>query len=360
MSWSETVDDVEFLQELVSIPSVSGEEDLLAEHLSWRMSVLGYDVHRDAAGNVVGEIGDSRAEQHIVLLGHIDTVPGLLPVRREGGYLYGRGTVDAKGPLAVFALSGSRVASRWRTTRLTVIGAVSEETESAGAHYLAETMPRPSFAIIGEPSSWQGITVGYKGMLSVVFKMRQPSGHGASGRAVPAEAAVVFWSQLKEHGLAYSNGRRWRFDSLDATLRAVNTWSDGLEQGVEMDIGLRTPPGLDVQALRQHMQEWCGSAELTFPYSEPAYQAQKNTRPVRALLRSIRAEGGRPTFRLKSGTSDMNVVGPVWGCPIVAYGPGDSALDHPPHERLEIGEFLRAVAVLARALDILAGEASST
>ena len=109
-----------------------------------------------------------------------------------------------------------------------------------------------------------------------------------------------------------------------------------------------------------HVRGLCGSGELTFPYGEPAYAAQKNTRPVRALLRSIRADGGRPTFKLKSGTSDMNVVGPVWGCPIVAYGPGDSGLDHTPHERIEIGEFLRAISVLVRALAILAGEASTS
>ena len=39
----------------------------------------------------------------IVLLGHMDTVPGDIPIRREGDVLYGRGSVDAKGPLAAFS-----------------------------------------------------------------------------------------------------------------------------------------------------------------------------------------------------------------------------------------------------------------
>jgi LysW-gamma-L-lysine carboxypeptidase len=47
----------------------------------------------------------------------------------------------------------------------------------------------------------------------------------------------------------------------------------------------------------------------------------------------------------------MNVVGPAWGCPIVAYGPGDSSLDHTPEERIELAEYLRAVRVLS---DVLA------
>ena len=49
----------------------------------------------------------------------------------------------------------------------------------------------------------------------------------------------------------------------------------------------------------------------------------------------------------------MNVVGPAWGCPIVAYGPGDSSLDHTPHEHIQIEEFLRGVDVLSHALETL-------
>jgi LysW-gamma-L-lysine carboxypeptidase len=105
-----------------------------------------------------------------------------------------------------------------------------------------------------------------------------------------------------------------------------------------------------VAALQQAMGEWRDGAEVTFPYSEQPFRAQKNTPVVRALLRAIRAAGGRPRFKLKTGTSDMNVVGPAWGCPIVAYGPGDSSLDHTPDEHIAVDEFRRAVDVLAQAL----------
>jgi LysW-gamma-L-lysine carboxypeptidase len=62
----------------------------------------------------------------------------------------------------------------------------------------------------------------------------------------------------------------------------------------------------------------------------------------------------QPGFVVKTGTSDMNVVGPVWGCPIVAYGPGDSALDHTPHEQLDLREFWTAVQVLEASMRHLA------
>jgi len=97
------MDEVVFLEELISIPSPSGQEDAVAEYLVRQMAALGFRARRDEVGNVVGTLGDAEAERAILLLGHIDTVPGLVPVRWEGDWLYGRGSVDAKGPLAAFA-----------------------------------------------------------------------------------------------------------------------------------------------------------------------------------------------------------------------------------------------------------------
>jgi LysW-gamma-L-lysine carboxypeptidase len=347
------MNQIAFLEELLSIPSPSGEEDAVAEHLVGQMMVLGFRAYCDEVGNVVGAIGDSEADRTIVLLGHMDTVPGLIRVRREEDRLYGRGAVDAKGPLAAFVLAAAQVAPRLDGVRVVVISAVEEEARSRGAHHLARTMPPPDCVIVGEPSGWQGITLGYKGTLGVNYRLVQPAGHSAGEQTVPAEKAVAFWNQVVAYARKRNGDRMGRFSTLDPALREVRTFGDGLEEGVEMHIGLRLPPGCDVLALQQQLRAWCDGAELSFPYGEPPFQAEKNTPPVRALLQAIRAEGGRPRFKLKTGTSDMNVVGPAWGCPIVAYGPGDSALDHTPDEHIEIGEFRRGVDVLARALEAL-------
>ena len=49
----------------------------------------------------------------------------------------------------------------------------------------------------------------------------------------------------------------------------------------------------------------------------------------------------------------MNIAGPGWDCPIVAYGPGDSALDHTPDEHIDLDEYLLAVDVLTAVLESL-------
>jgi LysW-gamma-L-lysine carboxypeptidase len=217
-------------------------------------------------------------------------------------------------------------------------------------------MPPPDCVIVGEPSGWDGITLGYKGSLSVEYRLVKPASHSAGKQTAPVEEAVAFWNDLKEHAVAVNRGRSHRFDTLDPTLRAIRTFGDGLEDGVEMRIGLRLPPGADALALQERMKTRCDGAALSLLDSAPPFKAEKNSPLVRALLRAIRAEGGRPRFKLKTGTSDMNVVGPAWGCPIVAYGPGDSSLDHTPDEHIEIAEFRRGVHVLTRALETLVGE----
>ncbi len=96
------------------------------------------------------------------------------------------------------------------------------------------------------------------------------------------------------------------------------------------------------------------SCTLTFSGEEQAFQSTRTTPLARIMSRAIRAGGGQPTFKLKTGTSDMNVVGPGWGDNIVAYGPGDSRLDHTPQEHIVLSEYLQAIDVLERALRELA------
>ena len=348
------MDEIAFLKSMLSIYSPSGEEDGVATYLLKEMTALGFQADRDEVGNVVGAIGDPEGEREIVLLGHMDTVPGIVPLREKAGRLYGRGAVDAKGPLAAFVLAAARVGPQLRGTRLRVIGSVEEEAHGRGARHLARTIPAPYCTIIGEPSAWEGITVGYKGMLSLDYQGLQPGGHSAGENPGPAEKAVAVWNRLMLYAEQRNGGDFGRFNTVDPALRDFCTFSDGLNEGVNMNIVVRLPPGLEAATLEQEIRSWCNVAHLTFYPSDPPFETCKNTPVVRAMLQAIRGKGGRPRFKLKTGTSDMNIVGPAWGCAIVAYGPGDSSLDHTPQEHVEIEEFRRGTDILAQTLETLA------
>ena len=107
---------------------------------------------------------------------------------------------------------------------------------------------------------------------------------------------------------------------------------------------------MDTDELLDTIRSLAGDADLRINGLQEGYRSDKKSALVPPFLRAIRAEGGTPRFTLKLGTSDMTVVGPVWKCPIVAYGPGDAALDHTPEERIVLDEYLRAVRILAGVL----------
>ena len=354
------MDDVRFLESMLRIPSLSGRESELSEWLVDRMADLGLESSRDAVGNAIGIAGDADAARTILLLGHMDTVRGQVPVHRDGDRLYGRGAVDAKGPLAAMILAASRVAQSLAGVRIVVVGAVEEEAHGRGAQYLRRTMSPPNLAIIGEPSGWEGITIGYKGLLAVHHRWQSSVTHGAADHRTPAEQAVDFWDHVRARAAELSAGRTGAFHTLTPSLREIHTFSDGIRAWSEMDLVLRLPPELSPTTVREALASRHPDEHVSFPYAELAHRSSKNSALVRAFLGSIRAESGRPRFKLKTGTSDMNVVGPAWGCPIVAYGPGDSNLDHTPDEHIEIPEYRRAIDVLVGALERLASESATT
>lgn len=341
---------LDLLEGLVRIPSLSTQEEQAVAWLVERMADLGFQAERDAAGNAVGVRG--AGPHQIVLLGHIDTVPGDIPVRREDGKLYGRGSVDAKGPLATFVAAAARaqLPADWQVV---VVGAVEEEAASSkGAHYAA-TRYQPDMCVIGEPSHWDRVTLGYKGRLLIHYRLRQPMSHTAGKNPGAPEIAVEFWNRLAGWCAAFNQGRPRAFDQALPSLRHIRSDSDGLYDSLTMTIGVRLPLDLAPETLADAVTSWAGEASLTFTGHEAAYRAEKNTPLVRGFVQAIRSLGGTPAFKDKTGTSDMNVVGPRWRCPIVAYGPGDSALDHTPDEHLALDEYLRAVEVLSLVLEAL-------
>ena len=334
------------LQEMLEIYSPSGEEGDLGGYLVTQMRALGFRAYQDAVGNAIGVLGEGNRE--IVLLGHMDTVGGFIPIRLEDGRLYGRGAVDAKGPLATSILAAARVGPL-PDTRIVVVGAVEEEAASKGARYLIGEFS-PQAVIICEPSGWRHVTLGYKGHLLVTYRLAAPMRHSTAEGPSASERAVGFWTHLMDYARAFNQGERFRFHTVDASLHRITALNGGFEEEVAMNMTLRIPFGLDVPAFKEHMRQWADGAAVGFSSEYVPFKAGKNNTLVRAFLKAIRARGGRPTFKVKLGTSDMNLVGPVWDCPVVAYGPGDSSLAHTPEEHIIVEEFYQAIEIMEEVL----------
>ena len=386
------------LARLVEIPSFSGDELEASSYLVAAMRSLGYDRYEvDAAGNAVGELGPEDAARTVVLLGHIDTVYGDIPVRVEkredGPVLYGRGSVDAKGPLATFATAAARLGSDWANNhdiRIVVVGAVEEEAAtSKGARFIRDRFngrnePTPDYCIIGEPSGTTRLTLFYKGRILLEMKAALPMMHSAGPNPGVATTAVDLWNWICAYRDSFNRDKVKIFDQLLPSLRELRTWTDeAMHDCVWTKIGIRLPLDFQADEFLTELWYWArervethsplpsppfvkgadaapkeflfGNDELEMAFCvhgyEPAWRSSRNSPLVRGFLAAIREQTDeRPRFVSKSGTSDMNVVGPAWQCPIVAYGPGDSSLDHTPNEHIYLDDYWQAVLILEAAL----------
>ena len=338
---------------LVSQYSPSGHEQGAVEWLVARMKSLGYDdAFVDEAGNAVGVKG--KGSKQVVLLGHIDTVPGEIKVEivdadGQPPLLYGRGSVDAKGPLACFvdAVAEVDVKDDWQ---FVVIGAVEEERDSDGARFIVDKY-KPDFAIIGEPNQWDRIALGYKGSAWAHVTVKRGQAHTASGEETAAEAAVESWLKIKAYVDSFNADKQKVFDKLLLTLRGMESDSNDFEQWAKLKVGVRLPVDVSPDDWYGKLEEIISDVDVErvgFPV--PAWRCEKNTKLVRSFLSGIRSQGGEPRFVYKTGTADLNIVAPVWQCPAVVYGPGDSSLDHTPNEHIDLDEYKKSVQVLSQVL----------
>jgi LysW-gamma-L-lysine carboxypeptidase len=334
--------DRQVLEALVRVPSVTGREQDAVRLMQDQARRDGFRVVEDKAGNFIAEAGTG--PRLLLFCGHIDTVPGAIDVRVEGDELWGRGSVDAKGPLAAAYCAARRhLDSKEVTVR--VVGAVDEEGDSRGAKAL-DLSRKPEWVIVGEPSGVDAVTIAYKGILRGAFTLRRPRHHAAHPGATAVEQAIAWWTEVsRRHAFADT------FDALQGHLLSLTTQSDGLVDEVVGRFNVRIPPGVDVAGLQAELAASAEERHIVFAPGErmaPAV-ADRKSPLVAAFLSSIRATGGEPRLLRKTGTADFNHLA-EWlpGTPIVAYGPGDASLDHTPHERIDLRDFDRAVDILDR------------
>jgi len=334
------MNDAALLEALVRIPSVTDGEAEAVRFLQAQARADGLRVIEDAAGNFIAEAG--HGPRLLLVVGHIDTVPGHIPVRVEDGTLWGRGSVDAKSPL-VAAYCAARRHRDSADLTIRVVGAVDEEGDSRGAKALDPGL-RPDWILVGEPSGAHGLTLGYKGILRGAFSLRRYRAHGAHPGRTAVEDAIAYWNDV-----TVTYGLEDRFDAMQGHLTHLASSSDGLVDKVEARFHLRLPPGFHPNAVHAELVRIAARHDVAVERHEsmPPALASKRTPLVAAFLDAIRTQGGMPRLLRKTGTADFNLLAERHpGVPIAAYGPGDSSLDHTPEERIALAEFAQGVDIL--------------
>ena len=349
-----TLDSVTLLDDLLRRPSPTGATDTAAQRLLEVAREAGFDAQVDAAGSVVMRWGDGASTSDVLLVGHLDTVPGEIAVRLEDGRLHGRGSVDAKGPLAA-ALAA--VASLPRDgAPVTVVAVIDEEGPSLGARQL-RSRRAPSALVVLEPSGWDAVTTGYRGCVRVTATITRPGAHNAAPEAGAADVLVtrlaVLQERLGSHGGAAPSGGARAVDSVQLRVNGLETHVRDGVQHAQAALEVRLPAGTTVDALLEQVRDTLGDARIDVGYACEAVSVPRSNAVARRLARAITAAGGTPRYTTKTGTCDLNVLWPAWRCPAAVYGPGDCALDHTPREAIDVADLRRGTAVLRAAVEAL-------
>ncbi|QGA84309.1 [LysW]-lysine hydrolase [Halomicrobium sp. LC1Hm] len=330
----------DLLEAIVRIPSVTPEEEQAAKRLVEFFEAHGREAWIDEIGNV-----RAPADDGVLLTSHIDTVPGDIPVRVEENddgepELWGRGSVDAKGPLCAMAVAAVR-------TGASFVGVVGEEVDSRGSRYVIEDREaEPDAVVNGEPSGWEGITLGYRGLLAGTYVATSESGHSSRPDNNAIQDALDWWAAVEGE----FEKDEWEPVFERVTCKPVDIdggiSEDGLSVETTMDVQLRVPPEYTTDEIREIADGHLVNGTVHWDDKvEPVMQSPR-TPVARAFRTAIRSAGGEPTLLRKTGTSDMNVFAQSWDCPMVTYGPGDSDLDHAPNEHIQLAEYDRSVTVL--------------
>ncbi len=203
---------IKFLQDLVRIPSPTGQEEKVAERLAEEMERVGFqEVRVDRVGNVIGRIGKGSGKK-LMFDAHMDTVlPGDLaswthdPFGAEivNGVMYGRGTMDMKGAMAamVYGTKALLDASVHLDGDLYMVGVVSEEpSEGVAVRSLVEEEGfRPDYVLLGEATNLQ-VSPGHRGRVLIRVDVHGRSCHASRPEegvnAIYAAARVIFGIEL--------------------------------------------------------------------------------------------------------------------------------------------------------------------
>lgn len=362
-------DPVEFLEEAVRVDSqesVDAMRDLLVETLAG----AGEGPVVDDAGNVRATKG--RADgPHLALNTHVDTVPPGLPVERDGDVLRGRGSCDAKGPLA--ALLAAFLAVEPSRGRLTLAVTPDEETLSTGAHALVtgqDALDADLF-VVGEPTDCDVCTAArgrFEGTLtlsgSAAHAAEPDSGANAVAALENALGAIRRFDDDRE------SHPRLGAPTLVPTRVSGGEATNQVPAEARLTLDRRSVPPETADRFRSELVRAIRAAvppdvgvEFSFTDRPTPFLEAFDTDPGHPLVDTLanaasdagdQGDGGVRPF---GAATEASYFAPA---PTVVFGPGhladeEGAVAHSEREYVRLSRVRTAAAAVTRAVDELVG-----
>jgi len=383
---------IQFLRDLIRIPSPPTKERAVAERLAEEMRRVGFPrVRHDRIGNVIGCLG-AEGSPRLIYNGHMDTVSISDPdawtrdpygAQIEDGVLYGLGACDMKGALAAMVYGGKALidAGVHLAGELCVVGVVQEEPcEGLAMQVLIEEEGlRPDFVVLGEPTDLQ-IKRGHRGRVEMKVIVRGRSCHASApsqGRnAIYDAARLIFGIELLAPQLAtdpflgQGSIAVTQIESSAASRNAIPdicafyidrrlTLGETEAKALAEIQGIITREGVDA---RVHVTEYWATSYTGYECRAreyyPPWALDQDHPLVQAIARVVRETlGYRPRIgQWAFSTDGAYTMGRV-NIPTVGFGPGEERFAHTVDDQVRLDDVAAAARVYARlAVELLGVE----
>ena len=359
---------IAFLETAVGIDSTEADVGEMRAFLVDTLERNGVEATVDAAGNTLASRGApaDTCRRHVVLNTHIDTVPPHRPFERDGDIVRGRGSCDAKGPLAALLAAFFRVDPGSHDCRVTLAVTPDEEVLSTGASALSLDA---DCYIVGEPTGLD-VCLAAKGRFQGTLSLSGVAAHAAepdSGRNAiaalePALKAIRRFDADRESHPELGPA------TLTPTVVEGGDATNQVPAGCSLVLDRRSVPPETAEGFRSSLEAAVRAAvpdnigvsftltERPTPFLE-AFATDPDHELVEALSTAALAAGGSGTRRPFTAATEASYFAPA---PTVVFGPGvladdEGAVAHAEREYVSAAEVKQAAEALTMALDALTG-----
>ncbi|MGC5167298.1 succinyl-diaminopimelate desuccinylase [Luteimicrobium sp. DT211] len=339
-------DPVVLTRQICDVESVSGNEKDLADVVEGALSPLPHlEVLRDGDA-VVARTALGR-DRRVVFAGHLDTVPvaANLPVRvvGEGAHaeLWGRGTVDMKGGVAIMLALAAELAEPSYDVTWVFYDHEEVASDLNGLGRLARTRPEllaGDLAVVGEPSN-AGIEGGCNGTLRADVVLTGVAAHSARAwmgvNAVHAAGEVLSRLAAYEPATVEVDGLAYR-ESLNAVGITGGVAGNVIPDRAVVTVNYRFAPSRSVDEAAAHVRDVLAGFDVTVTDAAPGARPGLDAPAARDFAKSVlERTGGEPAP--KYGWTDVARFSAL-GVPAVNFGPGDPLLAHKDDEHVSAAQ----------------------
>ena len=242
-------------------------------------------------------------------------------------------------------------------------GVVDEEGNATGSKHLVKNNLDVDYAIFGEPSGLENITISYKGRLAIkltcdVLESAHASAPWLAKNSI--EEAYDFWNAIK-NTINNNYEKEKRTSSVSCCITEISGGSSHnvTPQKCKITMDIRIPTTQTCQQVLDSIndiilkisKEKGVKTNFIIEDSTEPFEANFSSPLVRSLVLSVLDVcKKRPMLLRKTGTGDMNIIGNAFKIPVVTYGPGDPHSSHSINEHIRIEEYLSGIEVFKRSL----------